>query len=304
MKMKEICLKTGLTERAVRFYVEKGLAAPQSDWKNGRTYFEFMDEDVLRLKQIAALRQYGFAVEDIRDMYYNGEKTGLLLRTRIQSLENESEQMARQAKLLQQLPETYSNGAALGNALLRLNVEDFGRVDAVPDFGKMDDLTKEEKKTLAERAKGRLQRQSKWKRLLTGAVAALLLITAGILGKLWQEAHQTFTILSGIAGDIVFTDLDYREAPDGRKVPSAYISTPQGDFLGVFEDSFVYDSLFSNTPYAMIQIEIHIPQKELKALGFDPGRAASQMEEIKGKVLSDDALSFQYLTIVRVQGRM
>ncbi len=302
MKMKEVCRQTGLTERAVRFYLEKGLAAPQSDWKNGRTYFEFAEEDVLHLKQIAALRRYGFSVEEIREMEQDGGKTGPLLRARVQALEQESEQRTHQAKLLRQLREGYPSWDALGNALLYLNEEGLASVDAVPDLGKADGLTKEGKKALADQAKHRLTRQGRWKRFRIGAVAVLLLITAGILGKLWHEDHQVFTILSAVPGDIVFTNLDYRETPDGRMVPSAYISTPQGDFTGIFEGSDIYDSLFSDIPYAMIQIEIHIPQKELKGLGFDPEQALAQAEEIKEKVLSDDALSFRYLRIVRVQG--
>ena len=38
MKMKEVCKRTGLTERAVRFYVAEGLVAPESQNVRGRTY--------------------------------------------------------------------------------------------------------------------------------------------------------------------------------------------------------------------------------------------------------------------------
>ena len=31
MKIKEVCGRTGLTERTVRFYVEKGLAFPRTE---------------------------------------------------------------------------------------------------------------------------------------------------------------------------------------------------------------------------------------------------------------------------------
>ena len=35
MKMKEVCAATGLTERAVRFYVQEGLAAPDAQRRGG-----------------------------------------------------------------------------------------------------------------------------------------------------------------------------------------------------------------------------------------------------------------------------
>ena len=46
MKMKEILEKTGLTERAVRLYVQRGLVTPKAVWKNGRDYLEFSCTDL------------------------------------------------------------------------------------------------------------------------------------------------------------------------------------------------------------------------------------------------------------------
>ena len=46
MKIKEVCERTGLTERTVRFYMQKGLIAPKGEWRNGREYSEFSETDV------------------------------------------------------------------------------------------------------------------------------------------------------------------------------------------------------------------------------------------------------------------
>ena len=35
MKMKEVCTRTGLTERAVRYYISKGLCTPDTAEKRG-----------------------------------------------------------------------------------------------------------------------------------------------------------------------------------------------------------------------------------------------------------------------------
>ena len=41
MKIKEVCVLTGLTERTVRFYVEKGLCTPRVTMQNGdKRYFQ------------------------------------------------------------------------------------------------------------------------------------------------------------------------------------------------------------------------------------------------------------------------
>lgn len=56
MKMKEVCIATGLTERAVRFYVQEQLVIPQSQRRGGRTWLDFSPADVDRLR--AAIDAY------------------------------------------------------------------------------------------------------------------------------------------------------------------------------------------------------------------------------------------------------
>ena len=68
MKMKEVCTQTGLTERAVRFYVQEQLVLPQAQRRGGRTWLDFSPADIDRLKAIVTLRKAGFTVEEIRTM--------------------------------------------------------------------------------------------------------------------------------------------------------------------------------------------------------------------------------------------
>jgi len=68
MKMKEVCERTGLTERTVRFYMQKGLISPSGEWRNGREYSDFSEEDIELLRAIATLRELSFSIEDILSM--------------------------------------------------------------------------------------------------------------------------------------------------------------------------------------------------------------------------------------------
>ena len=69
MKIKQICELTGLTDRAVRFYIEEGLASPAyTENYLGRRSFDFTEEDAAHLTSIATLRKFGFTVEEIRRM--------------------------------------------------------------------------------------------------------------------------------------------------------------------------------------------------------------------------------------------
>lgn len=67
-KMKDVCQMTGLTEKAIRLYVEQKLVEPEiEDGVHRKSYF-FHENDIERLKDIAALRTDGFALADIKMM--------------------------------------------------------------------------------------------------------------------------------------------------------------------------------------------------------------------------------------------
>ena len=63
MKMKQVCQLTGLTERTIRFYVEKELCAPETRWMDQRKYYDFSKENVEELRQAAELRKAYFSIQ-------------------------------------------------------------------------------------------------------------------------------------------------------------------------------------------------------------------------------------------------
>lgn len=69
MKMKEVITETGLTDRAIRLYIENSLVAPScSENYAGRKNIEFTAEDVAKLNNIATLRKAGFSIGEIKLM--------------------------------------------------------------------------------------------------------------------------------------------------------------------------------------------------------------------------------------------
>lgn len=72
MKIKAVCQATGLTDRTVRYYIEEKLLLPDyTENYLGRKTFDFSEEDIQRLQDIAVLRKYGFTVAEIREMSQN-----------------------------------------------------------------------------------------------------------------------------------------------------------------------------------------------------------------------------------------
>ncbi|WP_130868242.1 MerR family transcriptional regulator [Intestinimonas massiliensis (ex Afouda et al. 2020)] len=99
MKMKEVCTATGLTERAVRFYVQEQLVIPQSQRRGGRTWLDFSPADVDRLRAIAVLRKAGFTLEEIRSMVQDFQKNApgaaFALRQRLREAIESYERLSR-----------------------------------------------------------------------------------------------------------------------------------------------------------------------------------------------------------------
>jgi DNA-binding transcriptional MerR regulator len=77
MQIGEVSERTGVTQRTLRFYEEKGLLKPPSRMEGGfRLYTE---EDIQRVKQIRQLQKLlGFSLAEIKEMLEAGEAISLL----------------------------------------------------------------------------------------------------------------------------------------------------------------------------------------------------------------------------------
>jgi len=66
MHIKELAQRLQITPRAIRFYEEKGLIAPEKT--EGSGYRRFSEADVWRLQTVITLREVGMPIEDIRQL--------------------------------------------------------------------------------------------------------------------------------------------------------------------------------------------------------------------------------------------
>lgn len=71
MTRKEVCTATGLSIKTLRLYEEKGLIAPERQYRNGREYRVYTPELVTQLQQIATLRRALFTMDEIKSMQQN-----------------------------------------------------------------------------------------------------------------------------------------------------------------------------------------------------------------------------------------
>ena len=101
MKMKEVIAQTGLTDRAVRLYMEQGLISPScAENYNGRKSIDFSSQDVTQLQNIALLRRADFSVAEIRRMLQNAADVPLALR---EYMDRERQQTEHKESILRAL---------------------------------------------------------------------------------------------------------------------------------------------------------------------------------------------------------
>ena len=152
MKISQICEETGLTKRAVRFYEEKELIAPEITRINGKDYREYSNSDVRRLRAIVAMRRLGFSLEDIRSMLANPESIGSVAAKYKEQLGREIGRKEKIYRLLSQLcGKDYADIYEFEKAVMRSEeVNDLPPRDVAPDFSKMEELTRREKEKALE----------------------------------------------------------------------------------------------------------------------------------------------------------
>ena len=96
MRIKEVCERTGLTDRAIRLYMENGLVAPRQEYNYmGRRSISFQEEDVRVLEDVATLRQAGFSIADIAELQTSPEHLAQIVACHRQRLTEELEVKGR-----------------------------------------------------------------------------------------------------------------------------------------------------------------------------------------------------------------
>ncbi len=90
MRIKEVCEKTGLTDKAVRTYIKEELISPNYDENYmGRRAFNFNDEDVQQLRKIVILRKYNFSLKEIKALFAEDVTANELLASHIDQMKSD-----------------------------------------------------------------------------------------------------------------------------------------------------------------------------------------------------------------------
>jgi DNA-binding transcriptional MerR regulator len=149
MKIKEVSKLTGLTEKTIRFYEDKGLISPAKEEVNGREFRSYCDKDIEFLNIIADLRKLDFSISDIIIMRDTPENIQNILK---EYSVRTSEDLAFKTNMLQRLMQiNYKDISKLEDLVEQLKELSKDRVlpaaDIELEFFKIDGITKEDLKS-------------------------------------------------------------------------------------------------------------------------------------------------------------
>lgn len=182
MKMKEVCSRTQLTERTIRFYSEEGLISPASYKMNGRTYFDFSEEDIECLNNIAVLRKTGFSIEQINEMQKKPDRINDTVSALLAQLEKRRAEADNNITSLGAVKADKIADIGALAAILKSSAEEkaLPATDLEPDFGRFDIQNREEKQQAYKEFISRSVRRIRLKKYLSLTGCGILLIVLSV----------------------------------------------------------------------------------------------------------------------------
>lgn len=289
MKIKDVCMQTGLTDRTVRFYVEKGLLTTQSSTANGRINREYSKENIEELKYISKLRQAGFSIQDIVDMQNPDNNISEIIFNHYRKLE---EQQMHNEKIINELKNIHKRGNISWRRLASLLEKDNKDYVHTPNFTQYDELLN-----------GEVSKNNIYKlKVFFASLIIFVFVVLFILGGIWEKYNERPLVSVFTISEVTFHD---KWVDDGMFVK---VSTNSETAVGYDRYFFVpqilklksnehYEAIMlGNAPYMSVSIRIEIPYGEAKEYGL----LDSQQNIMIDKVLEDIEFIQLYCTVESV----
>ena len=281
MKINEVIKRTGLTDRTIRFYIEKGLLQTRTQLVNGRITRDFTDEEVSILTDIAKLRSAGFSIQDILDMQNPDNDINLIIQKRCDALEEEQKTCA---ETLEELREINKRGDMSWRKFASILFQKRPPADSVSLRWPQEEILPSH-----ENASRRFPIQFLVK---VSVLLLLLCITGFFIGKYFYEQREHTCGM--VASDIVFEKkwtengtcyVTLRTTCDSNIAANEFFTSPRSLEIGSWA---IYDAIQINgKPYSSMQFCINVKHGEAKKLELLGENGFLDAEKIGEKVLSD-----------------
>ena len=182
MKIKEVCRRTGLTERTVRYWASEGLISPATYELNERSYFDFSEADIALLDRISTLRRAGFSVGEVAEMQKDPSSIPARVLSLRETLQTQAAEQEKSAEALAGL-EDCTNLDSLAQRLAA-SAESRPLPELDPHFGRFDLVTAEERQERYAEFQQDSANRSRKKQLIAVIAGAVLLVIVSVFSTL------------------------------------------------------------------------------------------------------------------------
>ncbi len=293
MKISDVCAQTGLTDRTIRFYIEKGILSKEAQLINGRRRRDYNEEDVHILKDISVLRDAGFSIQDILDMQNSSDNIRLIVEKRYHALDTElhtyKQSLEALAKIKSREGLSWRKLAELLHSHTELRAEDI-------HFRWQDNELMEKNENMEKERKN-----------IKIGLFIVMLATTTVLGYFcqwhWnQRMITTITTLSDVTihHKWVENGNQYMSITCGQELAGGYDFYFAEPMTLRVEDSAYYNAIvLKEHEYTSVTVKIEIPYREARKLGIL--LKDDRMDYIDlGKVLENKEWVSSYCTILIV----
>lgn len=241
-RMKDVIYQTGLSEKAIRLYVQKNLIFPEKEEASGRTNLFFKEEEIEILKRIAILRSLDFSLAEVEGLLYGGEKEERkVLNERRQRYKEEK----KKAEVWDFVEKTLvqSEGERLVDNIEYAFCQYFKESCLKPDFSKIEDMEAVENQNI-RRIDTRECYRKGYGKMGAALLAALLIIlgscmiTYSLTEKRFREIEKSqggpqYFSYGVKSSDITTTDIEWKDYPGWKEVDfkvsgTIVLQVPQG----------------------------------------------------------------------------
>lgn len=301
MKMQEVCQKTGLTERTVRYYMERGLVHPAASLSESgrRMDYSFDAGHVAELRDIALLREYGFSIDAILEMRTDPSRIEEQVKAQAGNIQVQEDSLRGKKEILSGLCQSnLSDVARLAESLRReqhrLSLPD---LKVSPAFRRLDGPEDAEGGEDAAVLEREIRRQGRKKTLLLWGAAILLVLAIGAGLFAWRAGRTVYSVFTPLSS-AVFSE---KWQEDGALFARlTFKDTPLEGVSCVvrFEDFPLYWAVVPGHEYMAVTLTAEVPLKKGKEEGLIAG---DNTVDFAG-LLRDEALFARYVTVKTIQG--
>lgn len=307
MKMKEICRKTNLTERTIRYYVERGLIQPivSVSGTRGRTDYQFDNTHISLLRNISTLRKFEFSIDQILEIQRSPSVICHLAKEQAQKIEAQEQTLQRKKEVFSRISfHSINDMAQLAEALRKEeqtlslpNTEmrmDFRRLDEMegfePDGKDSADL---------EKIFNREVRKRKW--LLTG-IGFVLLLTLGFGFWAYRARRVVTTIFFTTLSSATFTEKWQENGQLFAMLRFGEGSDLAGTSCTVRFDNYpLYWAIVPEYEYIAATITAEVPLREGRKKNIIIEDTIPSVD--MSRLLQDEELCKKYAVVATVQGQ-